>query len=163
MSISRYVLDRLRTMEKTDEQNIVAKRASESKLINTNFEDNHGVVVSGGQNEITIIMNDGKVKTGIKKKTSRPIDVDVLDTPKARRIWKVAKKEGWVDANRQPLLSSYKAAILASVISSELELKPKWKPLEDLWGLKGISSLLCRCMEFDYYSETIKTFSKALK
>lgn len=64
-----------------------------------------------------------------------------LDTPKAHIVWERAKSAGYVDENLQPVadLTQKEVAIVASVISDALDLKPKWMALSDFWGVTYLS------------------------
>lgn len=59
-----------------------------------------------------------------------------LDIPKAHLIWSKAKHNGWINEDYSFNGTKYQMAYAAECMANELELKPKWKPFEILWGYK---------------------------
>ena len=72
MSLDYFTLQRLRCMEKEsqqyDEQPVAP---STTKLVNTEIHDVHGIVVSGGSNNINITFHDGKVTSNVSQSTTK--------------------------------------------------------------------------------------------
>lgn len=87
---------------------------------------------------------------------------DVLSTPEAMRLWRIAQEHGWVDEHLQPRLDMTKATILASVMADELCLKPRWKPFEMWWKISDMSTRLTRAQYYHSYPETISEYVKYL-
>ena len=87
---------------------------------------------------------------------------DVLSTPVAMRLWRIAQEHGWVDEHLQPRLDMTKATILASVMADELCLKPRWKPFEMWWKISDMSTRLTRAQYYHSYPETISEYVKHL-
>ena len=87
---------------------------------------------------------------------------DVLSTPEAMRLWRIAQEQGWVDEHLQPRLDMTKATILASVMADELCLKPRWKPFEMWWKISDMSTRLTRAQYYHSYPETISEYVKRL-
>ena len=110
-------------------------------------------------------MSVGRTSVGEKEdphaKTGR-VYVDVLSTPEAQQILTLAKENGWIDDNMQPLISQNKAAILASVIADELGLTPRWAPFEKLWGIPDLANKLSHAQMCNYYSDSLKAFEDSL-
>lgn len=67
-----------RLILKNLQDKINAPKAPESKmkLIQTNFEDNHGLVISGGQNTITVTFGADGIKE-VKKETASDVEQNV--------------------------------------------------------------------------------------
>jgi len=85
-----FTLQRLREQEEQQAQTSDQSQQTpqppvhETKLVNTEIHDNHGMVVSGGSNTITVIFRDGKIQEA-KTEQGQPVahaepveDVDVL-------------------------------------------------------------------------------------
>lgn len=87
---------------------------------------------------------------------------DVLSTPEAMRLWRIAQEHGWVNERLQPTLDMTKATILASVMADELCLKPRWKPFEMWWKISNMSTRLTRAQYYHSYPETISEYVKYL-
>jgi len=68
---------------------------------------------------------------------------DELNKPAAIRLLKYAHKQGWLDANYQPVISRTKAAILANQIGILCNIKPRWRPFEKLWHREHL------CKDYD--------------
>ena len=77
----------------------------------------------------------------------------VLNTEKAWELWKRAKANGWVDRCLQPTLTDYQATILANVMAGLLELKVRWSPFEQFWGIKKMASKWVLSQGTNYYSD----------
>lgn len=77
----------------------------------------------------------------------------VLNTDKAWELWKRAKANGWVDRCLQPTLTDYQATILANVMAGLLELKVRWSPFEQFWGIKKMASKWVLSQGTNYYSD----------
>jgi len=92
-------------------------------------------------------------------KTSTP---SKLQSPEANELWEKAEKEGWVNADHQPLISKPKAAILASVMADLLQMQPRWAAFEQLWGIDELANQLSRAQNCVYYDTTMKDMEKAL-
>lgn len=118
-----------------------------------NPSSNHDHIVVNGYyiNEIkvesgsTLTFNEScfNKKTGNKSKnTSRQMPKE-LNTPHAREIWEVAKKEEWVDDNLMPKLSNTQTALLAYRMYEVLKLPCKWATLESFWNREGM------CKQFE--------------
>lgn len=75
--------------------------------------------------------------SGKKDTTNVPTCPECLCTPKAKKLWAKAQKEGWVDEHWQPKISRTKAAVLAGRIGDLLSIKG-WVPFEQLWQRKNI-------------------------
>lgn len=56
-----------------------------------------------------------------------------LDSAPARVLWQKAQDAGWVNEERQPLLSRPLAALLADRMAEVLGIVAKWKFFEQLW------------------------------
>lgn len=56
-----------------------------------------------------------------------------LDSAPARVLWHKAQDAGWVNEERQPLLSRPLAALLADRMAEVLGIVAKWKAFEQLW------------------------------
>lgn len=97
-----------------------------------------------------------------RKKLAEADSGDVFDTDEARTLWKLATEQGWVDDDRQPVLSQPKAAILASVMGDALHLSPKWAPFETLWRIPDLANKLSHAQNCQYYAETLKDFESVL-
>jgi len=126
----QYKRKRLMASEQTEE---------EVKLINTNFQDNHGVVISGGNNEIHITID----KSGNMSATSKPKDRTVpkeLQTEKARTLIMKFQQAGWLDEALQPInMSRPQMAVFAHSLADELGIKNMWTTFGDLWGAKALA------------------------
>lgn len=91
-------------------------------------------------------------------KTVQTVIPAVLDTPEARRLWAIARQNGWVDEELQPCMSQPKSAILASVIADCLNLSPKWPPFEDLWDISDLANKLSHAQLKNYYSDIYRAY-----
>ena len=86
----------------------------------------------------------------------------VLNTEKAWELWKRAKAKGWVDRYLQPTLTDYQATILANVMAGLLDLKVRWSPFEQLWGIKNLATKWFRTQATNYYSDLYHEIEKGL-
>lgn len=102
------------------------------------------------------------VNLSVDKVGTLHIEEDVpecLRTEEANDLWEIAKSEGWVDEDLQPIgLSRPDAALLAARIGKVLGIEG-WKPFETLWRRKNIRQ--------DYgktqYNQKTEDFEKKLK
>lgn len=85
-----------------------------------------------------------------------------LATAEAAALLAKAQAAGWLNKDYQPCISQKRAAILASVLTSTLHLSPRWTALQQLWGIKDLSSLLSKAQICNYYSETLKDMELTL-
>lgn len=85
-----------------------------------------------------------------------------LQSPEAMHLFDIAKDKKWIDESLQPIISQKKAAILASVISDELKLEPRWPALEKLWKMEDLSTKLSKAQGNKYYSEFLKEIEMSL-
>ena len=77
----------------------------------------------------------------------------VLNTEKAWELWKRAKANRWVERCLQPTLTEYQAQIFANVMAGLLELKVRWSPFEQFWGIKKMASKWVLSQGTNYYSD----------
>lgn len=77
-----------------------------------------------------------------------------LDTPEAHELWERAKAAGYVDENLQPVASLLQKqnAIVASVISDALDLKPRWNAFTKFWGATYLSKKYSDAFQHNKYS-----------
>lgn len=115
--------------------------------------------VEAGGIGIQIVNEKDEKKQVHKKETAKN---NVLSTPEAETLWAKAIKRGWVDENKQPLISNQKAAILASVMADELKLSPRWEAFEKLWNIKNMPNCLCKAQDCSYYAPFMKSVEAAL-
>lgn len=87
----------------------------------------------------------------------------VLLTPKALELWAKAREQRWVGDDLQLLCSQRKAAILASVMADALDLKPRWAPFEQLWGIRDLANKLSLAQLTNYYAEVLNAMVQALQ
>ena len=85
---------------------------------------------------------------------------EVLNSPKARMLWRRLIAAGVLDQRLQPLLRSKSdCAVLGNLINEELGIVGKWKPLEQLWKMTNLSKLydkaVCR-KKFDELNDRFK-------
>lgn len=85
-----------------------------------------------------------------------------LATAEAAALLAKAQAAGWLNKDYQPCISQKRAAILASVLTSTLHLSPRWTALQQLWGIKDLSSLLSKAQICNYYSDTLKDMELTL-
>lgn len=115
---------------------------------------------------VQIIMGDGTQNVyaeNKKNKTAASTEVPALDTSEAWKLWHIAQEHGWVDENRQPTISQPRAAILASVMGSILNIQPLWTSFDELWNFKtDVASLHTHAMGRSYYPKDYKAFNRAL-
>ena len=109
------------------------------------------------------LMRHGGLPSGGSVPQVSCVPPDVLRSPDAMRLWAVAKAQGWVDEDLQPLVSMNKAAILASVMADALGLSPRWKAFEELWGKYDWANKLTAAMNCKYYPDTLKEYAERLK
>lgn len=76
---------------------------------------------------------------GVKPAPKLP---DALNTPKAKALLAKAQDAGLLDANFQYIGEKSRAAVLADEIAAQLELKPRWSPFEELWGVTNLRQTL---------------------
>lgn len=132
--INRFILDRLRNEEQAQHtpQNVM-------DIVQTKFEDNHGVVISGGNNNVHIHMRDGKIDSiDTEPATEAVVIPAALSSEKAQALLKKAQQAGLLDADFQPVGNKRRAAVIADEMADILGLEPRWKPFEELWGLTNL-------------------------
>lgn len=83
---------------------------------------------------------------------------DPLHTPKAMELWKRLQDKGLVDENLQPTVSNRKAAIIADELATALNLEPRWRAIEKLWGKSNLSTEYSKSVYMQYYD----TFKKEI-
>lgn len=111
-----------------------------------------------GQLLLTVSVEE---KSG-KMTTKTSVLPEELCTEQAMRMWNVCMEKKWIDEKFQPLISQNKAAILASVISSELGLTPKWAAFENLWKITNLANKLSRSQDCSYYCDFIQTVEDSI-
>lgn len=85
-----------------------------------------------------------KVKEVAEEKVSQQQIMETTDLePKIDSIMEKLCQEGYVDKNKQPLVSKHLASVLANEIARVAGIKYKWKYFEKLWHRKN--------MKKDYY------------
>lgn len=85
----------------------------------------------------------------------------LLNTDEANRLWDIAKEHKWVDENRMPMLSVYKATVLAKVMAKVLNLAPQWQPFEELWGMNNLSVKYSRASFSKYHDDLYDEIERA--
>lgn len=85
-----------------------------------------------------------------------------LASDDAIRIWNICMENKWVDMKYQPIVSQKRAAIIASVISDELSLSPRWTAFEKLWNISNLASMLSKAQGCRYYSDFIQLVEDAI-
>lgn len=85
-----------------------------------------------------------------------------INTPKARFMFRICRKNGWVDAHCKPVISQKRAAILASVMSDALDLSPRWAAFEKLWNIGNLANKLSQAQNCNYYVQTLKEMEAAI-
>ena len=76
------------------------------------------------------------------------------------RAWELLEKArdaGLLDAEWKPRISQRKSALLANTISMEVFGERRWKPFEELWGIKNLQ----QCYQHVQYLNTIVDDEKA--
>jgi len=109
-----FTLQRLREQEEQQahaEQSQQKKQTTyppvhETKLVNTEINDNHGVVVSGGSNKITIVMGKNGIET-IESEPIEPIPETKSNYPRENDYISVAQ---WLDEQKQLGIDYFKEA-----------------------------------------------------
>lgn len=61
-----------------------------------------------------------------------------LRTPAAQELLRKAQAAGLLDERLQPVGNKAKAAIIADEMGVRLGLEPRWKPFEELWGVRNL-------------------------
>ncbi len=72
-----------------------------------------------------------------------PTIPDELNNPEVMRLLDIARNEGWLNEQYQPLVSRTKAAILANQIGQICSVEPRWRPFEKLWHREHL------CKDYD--------------
>lgn len=72
--------------------------------------------------------------TTTKKKTK-------LETDEAKKYWQRLEKAGFVDANCKLTRKTTRkqAMYIAELFAEKLNIKPKWKTFEQLWGIRNLA------------------------
>lgn len=143
----------------------------EGKEIHNHFEKDSNCQVFQGPitncvfampgSTVNMVKKDEPAQPAVNSPKSGSIP-NPLNTPQAQKLWDIAKAEGWVDENLQPLISQPKAAILASVMADILRLSPRWQAFEELWGINDLATKLSISQNCNYYSSLLKTFEDKL-
>ena len=88
---------------------------------------------------------------------------DQLHTPKAMALWRKLQAKGWIDENLQPTVSNRKAAIIADELATALNLEPRWRTIEKLWGKSNLSTEFSKSVYMKYYGSFKKEVHNILQ
>ena len=90
------------------------------------IHDNHNVYINTKEPET--------------KNTTSTVN-DSLSSPEAMKYWKKLETKGFVDhdCHLMPGVSRMEAMYIARLFSKKLNLEKKWKPFEELWGIKNMA------------------------
>ena len=74
---------------------------------------------------------------------------DVLSSAEARKYWQRLKERGFVDGKCQllPDTTRKQAMYIAELFSEKLNMKAKWKPFQDLWGISNLAQEKWDCQQ----------------
>lgn len=87
-----------------------------------------------------------KVKVVAEGKESQQQIMETTDLePKIDSIMEKLCQEGYVEKNKQPLVSKHLASVLANEIARVEGIKYKWKYFEKLWASQEYEKGLLRC------------------
>jgi len=70
----------------------------------------------------------------------------ILKSRKAMIEWKKLQNANLIDENLQPKTTQLEAAIIASVLGDKLQIIPKWRPFEALWGIPNLATVLTKAI-----------------
>jgi len=167
--MNRFLLSRLRENEAQSKSSLMEGKES-LKLVNTNFEDNHGVVISGGNNNITVHINDGKVEVKSETKTEEAEVKELKELPKslctdiAQNVLGKLQSAGYLDETFSPVgLSLPQVSVVAYMASDKIWGETKWKPFEEYWEINNIKSYYQRAMSQKQTGEFMVDIKKALQ
>lgn len=156
--LNRFILDRLRQEQHTDKT-----PQNNMDIVQTKFEDNHGVVISGSGNNVHIHMNGGHIATIDAAPAAATEIPAALASPAAQALLHKAQAANLLDAELRPTGSNTMAALVASEIAERLKLYPKWRPFEELWGVQNLSKTYSAAMDQSQTNRRIDEIRKALK
>ena len=88
--------------------------------------------------------------------------IDVLKSEKAKQLWIIARKAGWVDDTCQPLLSRTLSAVLADHMSTLLNIKNKWKVFEAFWHRNNMRGDYNDALNQKQYGEFLDKMQKMM-
>lgn len=112
----------------------------------THFDDNHGVVVSGSGNTISVSMGkDGIEVKQAKQETQAAQGFDPRFLPYLQK----ARQKGWLDENFMPIedkVSAPQLAYIAHTIAVEEKVDGNWSTHFDFWNIKNLRNYFYRGM-----------------
>ena len=65
---------------------------------------------------------------------------DILRSPKAKELWQILYREGFVNAQCITTRSYTESSIMAKEMADKLSLKEFWKEYSELWKIKNLKS-----------------------
>lgn len=83
------------------------------------------------------------------KNNNKDVLTGKLSSEEAKKYWSLLQKAVFVDANCQLMSETTRqqAMYIAEVFAEKLGIKSKWKPFENLWGIKNLAQEKNKFME----------------
>ena len=74
---------------------------------------------------------------------------DILSSVEAQKYWKRLKERGFVDekCQLQPETTRKQAMYIAELFAEKMNMKAKWKPFQDLWGISNLAQEKWDCQQ----------------
>lgn len=148
-----FTLQKLREQYDAERNTSATAGQSSTNFINTQIGTiSGGVVITGGQNEIHVTMNE---KGQIQHVDA--IDISDRETPtalsaqlsgsEAMAIWEKLQSARLIDHYYQPLVNKVEAALIAAKMADILNLEHRWTYFEQLWNRKNMRNDYQRALE----------------